>query len=724
MAASETCAAALHYADAYGIPVFPLWPGRKEPMTPHGFKDSSTDPSTISRWWQRTPAANVGGEMGHGIVCLDFDRDDGAGYDSRDWLAAWEIEHGRLPETACAVTGRGGAHYFYRVDRPVPKSENEDLHIDIRGDGSYVMLAPSVHPNGNTVYWDLDPDEYGIAEADENVYALIEAVRPAPTKVDGEFGREDAGVKITATGRNNHLFKLASSMQAQSFADEAILAAIRATNVELCDPPLDDREVVKVVRSVCERYPKGLSDEAVEMQKTALGGAETAAAGTQAAAGASSATGAKTGRRGRPDAAQVADTLMDEFGACVVDGIPAVVIDGRWAMGSAAVDRAAWMVDRRAGLGVLREVQHRILTLAPRKAQSDPRYVGFANCVVDIETAAELEWTDELVIPNIIPVEWDPAAVCPEVDAFLDRLACGRADVVLNLHQVLGYSMYRSNEFGQAPVLVNPQGANGKSSFIKVVRALVGPENATAIDVNDLGRRFQAEAAAGKLVILSDDTGAGFIEANSMAVVKKVITGDEIHTDVKNGKGYDFIPRATLVISANRLPRMQDNSGGTMRRWFPIPFDAHFAKGEPGFDPRAVAKVTTPEALRRVAVLAMSGLAVMRAEDGFTPNHASEQMIQEIELDNSTVAQFMDEEGIDAVWLDGRPTEEVYLRYEKWAEDAGVQHPLGRRSVTRELSERGNVRNVATRRKTATGEFVGVRVFKAGNVPNDAKKTG
>jgi len=707
--------AALAYA-GMGWAVLPLRPHGKTPMTRHGRNDCSTDPEVIRAWWERWPDANVGiatGAESGGLVVIDLDVDEDRGEDGCETLREWEVEHGELPETATALTGGGGVHILYIGAGDLANSANAGMGVDVRGRGGYIVAPPSIHPSGARYEWEYDPAETPAAAMSAPVEEFIEHVRPSAQPAPE---RAADGPTVAEGGRNDAVYRFACSMRSRNLGGQALLEAARAFNDANCAPPLPDREVVKICESAMGR-PAGLSEEARALQEAAAARRAEDGDGTGAKT-------AKTGRRGRPDAAQVADTLMDEFGACVVDGIPAVVIDGRWAMGSAAVDRAAWMVDRRAGLGVLREVQHRILTLAPRKAQSDPRYVGFANCVVDIETGAELEWTDELVIPNIIPVEWDPAAVCPEVDAFLARLACGREDVVLNLHQVLGYSMYRSNEFGQAPVLVNPQGANGKSSFIKVARALVGPENATAIDVNDLGRRFQAEAAAGKLVILSDDTGAGFIEANSMAVVKKVITGDEIHTDVKNGKGYDFIPRATLVISANRLPRMQDNSGGTMRRWFPIPFDAHFAKGEPGFDPRAVAKVTTPEALRRVAVLAMSGLAVMRAEDGFTPNHASEQMIQEIELDNSTVAQFMDEEGIDAAWLDGRPTEEVYLRYEKWAEDAGVQHPLGRRSVTRELSERGNVRNVATRRKTATGEFVGVRVFKAGNVPNDAKKTG
>jgi hypothetical protein len=67
--------AALEYAVAHGIPVFPLHgvnsdlsctcgrqcgqPG-KHPRTPHGHKDATADPVQIKKWWKRWPDANIG----------------------------------------------------------------------------------------------------------------------------------------------------------------------------------------------------------------------------------------------------------------------------------------------------------------------------------------------------------------------------------------------------------------------------------------------------------------------------------------------------------------------------------------------------------------------------------------------------------------------------------------------------------------------------------------
>jgi len=67
--------AALTYARDFGWPVFPFLPGRKKPIKgSHGYKDATTDPETIRRWWVRWPKANIGLACGPaGLICIDLD---------------------------------------------------------------------------------------------------------------------------------------------------------------------------------------------------------------------------------------------------------------------------------------------------------------------------------------------------------------------------------------------------------------------------------------------------------------------------------------------------------------------------------------------------------------------------------------------------------------------------------------------------------------------------
>lgn len=152
--------AAVDYA-LRGLPVFPLQPRSKRPATTHGFKDATLDLDQIARSWTRTPHANIGMPTGEpsGIYVVDIDGAEG----HRTWAALFPDE-GHVPNTTRVATGReGGVHLWFRVAGTDAKLPNADLgwKLDTRGFGGYVLLPPSVHPNGSR-------------------YRLIEAFPPAP----------------------------------------------------------------------------------------------------------------------------------------------------------------------------------------------------------------------------------------------------------------------------------------------------------------------------------------------------------------------------------------------------------------------------------------------------------------------------------------------------------------------------------------------------------------
>ena len=111
---------ALYYA-SLGLAVFPVKPHGKAPLTEHGCKDASREEAQIERWWARWPSAGIGiatGEASGGLLVIDLDVDEDKGIDGRESLRRWEMVHGPLPgNTWLSITGRGGYHYFYRVNR-------------------------------------------------------------------------------------------------------------------------------------------------------------------------------------------------------------------------------------------------------------------------------------------------------------------------------------------------------------------------------------------------------------------------------------------------------------------------------------------------------------------------------------------------------------------------------------------------------------------------------
>ena len=270
MANTALADAAVKYA-SMGFAVLPLKPRGKEPNIAHGVKDATADVAQVKAWWERHPNDNIGLAMGAasgGIVAIDIDVDEDAGKDGYDTLRTWENAHGELPETATSITGRGGYHMLYRMEG-VSNSVGRDTAVDIRSDGGFIVAPPSIHPNGVAYQWEFDPEEFPPADADENVKAFVASVQPA--KADGG---ERMSVKDGATkgSRNDTLYRMACSLQAQEWDDDAIRHTVRSYNDTRCEPPLPQAEVDRLLESALSK-PKGRSSAmAVRGERASRGG--------------------------------------------------------------------------------------------------------------------------------------------------------------------------------------------------------------------------------------------------------------------------------------------------------------------------------------------------------------------------------------------------------------------------------------------------------------------
>jgi hypothetical protein len=158
-AGSPLLDAALAYA-ARRLPVFPLIPCGKTPAIKRSFHDATLNPQTIRRHW-RIAARNIGIATGASSRAwvLDIDGEDGEAT-----LRRLEARYGSLPPTREVITGGGGRHLWFEYTVPIPSTAGRiGLGVDTRGDGGYVVVPPSVHPNGRAYEWAEGCDELAVA---------------------------------------------------------------------------------------------------------------------------------------------------------------------------------------------------------------------------------------------------------------------------------------------------------------------------------------------------------------------------------------------------------------------------------------------------------------------------------------------------------------------------------------------------------------------------------
>ena len=650
-----------------GWSVFPVRYRTKEPDCPNGFKDAVTDGDAAAEYFGAR-LRNVGvatGAASGGLLVIDLD-DHGDGESGMDRLSAWEREHGPLPETCMAETGSGGTHLLYSYDpaaRAVRCSvgRGEWEGVDVRADGGYIVAPPSIHPNGRPYAWDAHPEDVPPAVADASVWAFLDAVQGPKGSLEGD--RYEIPETIPLGRRNDELARYAGLLRNHGMVEADILAQLRTFNEQKCDPPVPERELAKIARSI-GGYPAGKSERA---------GYPGDGGGQQ---------------QREAQHVEMARKAMEEDGACMVDGMPAVRSGPAYEVGWDAVQRAVIARYPMARQTARREVCEYLRLMAPRVEQADARYVAFSNGVLDVETMEFPAVGDVGPIANVVPHRWDPGARSAAVDSVLSRMACGDPVTRNNLEEVLGLCLYRSNRFAICPVLLGT-GSNGKSTFIDMIGLLLGASNVSALELAMVGERFMAAELMGKLANLGDDIPTDFVNARSLSVFKKVVSGSEVFSDVKGVTGVSFRPYCTMVFSANEMPRLGDSTEGVMRRMFPIEFNARFTPDDADFDPFIGERLAEEAACERMAVLAVRGLRRVLEMRSMTPNDRSRAMVDAMRTDNDAVLQWMEDTGTTLEDMCGeRTTAQVYGGYMDWARESGCK-PVSKATFSRRLARMG-----------------------------------
>ena len=165
---------ALEYL-ALGWSVIPIAANKKKPpLVDWGlYQKVRPTEKQVREWWTKYPNANIAVVTGaiSDIVCIDVDTYKGG---SPDGLPFSSVR---------AKSVSGGLHFFYKYPENtehVKTYANAETHIDVRGDGGYVLIAPST----------IDGKEYRFTEFDG-----IEGLGTAPgwvsSNVDSSKGTDN-----------------------------------------------------------------------------------------------------------------------------------------------------------------------------------------------------------------------------------------------------------------------------------------------------------------------------------------------------------------------------------------------------------------------------------------------------------------------------------------------------------------------------------------------------
>ncbi|WP_420740791.1 bifunctional DNA primase/polymerase [Limosilactobacillus fermentum] len=268
---------ALQLAQA-GVPVYPLAPGSKTPPKGHhGYREATTDTNAILRW---SDDWGLGIDLfTAGMLVVDLDRpgtttDGKAVHGGKDGVKALKIyleQHQRqLPHPMYAEqTPHGGLHLFFKLDKPLERptrKTNALPGVDILGD--FVIASPSevdgspylvmqdqaqpvsIHDTATAPQWIVD-----LLTAPQTVFNPTKAnsfMKGQKTYTGRLFDKIAQGADEGE--RNNWLASVTGSILNAGTDPANAYYLIGWINERFISPPLDDREVNAVFKSVCKYH--------------------------------------------------------------------------------------------------------------------------------------------------------------------------------------------------------------------------------------------------------------------------------------------------------------------------------------------------------------------------------------------------------------------------------------------------------------------------------------
>lgn len=292
--------------------------------------------------------------------------------------------------------------------------------------------------------------------------------------------------------------------------------------------------------------------------------------------------------------------------------------------------------------------------------QPDPDRINLANGLLDLRADRLEPHTPAHRSTTQLPVEYDPVARCPAFDRFLADVIDPENHPLVD--EILAAAISPTKPWRRAVLLIGP-GANGKSTLLRVLGALLGTNNTAACSLQRLAEnRFAAADLFGKLANIGGDLDARAIRTSD--TFKTITGGDTITAERKNGQPFTFQPHVFLVFAANTAPTTHDQSDAWFDRWIILPMRAHITHP----DPNITERLTTPTELAGILTRAVAGLKRLRARGGFTTTATTRHAADDYRQGADTVAAWIADECDTTDPTARTPRAHLRTAYQAWTE--------------------------------------------------------
>jgi len=742
--------AARDYLGAGYLPI-PLPIGKKYPPPQGTPNELVVDRAQVKEWlsgnyvrvknsepesYSDSRPKNIGSILPEGVVVLDIDGTVGI-----ETLNELEGTYGDLPDTWISYRGDPERyHMWFRcpTDMAWPGKLGAGLDIIYRH-YRYVVLPPSLHPDGAVYRWSNTS-----GERIDNYFPAISEIPKLPnswhaaSNVAGYKHREratvDARLWLTEHGKGgicpelSRVLKRHTNLVRRSSGPgglhDELNNGVWALVAEIQNGHRGGKAALETFKETffLHREDSGRRTEDVvgEWRRACIGAIEK--------------TAIESVRVGDPCRIEEAERDKDpdrffdtKYGLRAQFLAKTIEKTGRLAVGSGSIlyrhVRGLWTPDgeheiyRRTMVllgdryrpshasNVLSQVQHREPLITDDAV--DTQYLNLPNGLLDWREGKLYPHHANVISTVRLPVRWNGDAECPTIDSWLEEVF--PRDAIELAYEILGYMLFNDNPLHKA-ILLYGSGRNGKGTFIRLARMLVGHNNISAVTPQALdSSQFSSAQLYGKLANLVGDVDPRIFKSTEQ--FKQLTGGDYMMAQHKHKDPFVFRCRALMIAGFNSLPRTADTTEGFFSRWVVVPFSQFFPAGRADTD--LIYRLASERELQGLLRMAVGGLQSVMRRGSFVNPKSVAKATERFRLEADPMRSYLTER-IRRVSENAIPIKrtDVYADYYGWAASNGFSQMSAARFYEQFNSAALDILEspITTRKRDGFPVFIGIEL--------------
>lgn len=343
--------------------------------------------------------------------------------------------------------------------------------------------------------------------------------------------------------------------------------------------------------------------------------------------------------------------------------------------------------------------------------------INFKNGVLDLTGSIQtkLRLHDPCFgFRHCLPYAYTESAGAPQFEAWIKDVMLGDEDLIRILQEFMGY-VVRGGEYKYHKALwLSGSGRNGKSTFLSVLKALIGSGNYSTLSIRQIiNDKFSSADLDGKIANFSEETSP---EELSDSGPFKNLTGDgELLAQKKYGDPYSFRNRAKLIMTYNEVPMLKDLSPGMLSRPIIIPWKKDLTA--PGSQDRNLKGKLLAE-LPGIFNFALRGWERLEAQGDFTTSSKSSDSLLEIESASCSATRWVQEQVYFLPNETGKTYDArgLYTAYKSWHDGGGGQ-AMGEMKFIKRINKHPSIRERVRHTKKGN-EYFGMRIGEKNDLAN------